>query len=216
MGKIDITKYKCFLFDWDGTLVNSIPAFVAMDKHILQSMGVKKIRDDFVEIQDKIYNDRTLKSLISTWCEYLNMTYHTNLEPKQLKELRAKHGAKFLSKIDFVPFALEFIKKLKQSGKSVALVTSSIQSYLDCYNKIDFSIFDEIVTRDLVTEAKPSPIPYLKAVELLKVDKKDCLIFEDSIVGVQSGANADIDICVIGNLETPLAKYNIKSYGELL
>ena len=45
-----------------------------------------------------------------------------------------------------------------------------------------------------VTEGKPSPIPYLRAAEMLGAAPHDCLVIEDSASGVQSGLRAGMTV----------------------
>ena len=58
----------------------------------------------------------------------------------------------------------------------------------------------------------------------LKVSRKDCLVFEDSLIGVEAAKNAGIECVVIEDQYSDaereqinqLADYQIKSYLELL
>jgi beta-phosphoglucomutase len=52
--------------------------------------------------------------------------------------------------------------------------------------------FDTIVTGDDVVNSKPHPDPFLKAVELLDVGKKECIVIENAILGVEAARKADI------------------------
>ena len=53
-------------------------------------------------------------------------------------------------------------------------------------------IFDTVVTGDDVTNSKPHPDPFLKAVELLKVRREECVIIENAILGVEAAKKAEI------------------------
>lgn len=53
-------------------------------------------------------------------------------------------------------------------------------------------IFDTIVTGDDVLNSKPDPDPFLKAVELLNVGKKECIVIENAVLGVEAAKKADI------------------------
>lgn len=50
--------------------------------------------------------------------------------------------------------------------------------------------FDVVITLDDVSEAKPSPVPYLLAAERLGVDPTRCLVFEDSETGAEAAHRA--------------------------
>jgi len=52
--------------------------------------------------------------------------------------------------------------------------------------------FAAIVTGNDVKEGKPNPEPYLKAVEMLKVNKNECIVIENAPLGVESAKNAGL------------------------
>ena len=97
-----------------------------------------------------------------------------------MKEIKAFNGV------------FDFIKFLKDKKIKTALVTASrkdtqkiVSNYFDLKK-----YFDVILTREDVKKPKPDPEAYLKAAKLLKVKAKNCVVIEDSIVGVESGKAA--------------------------
>ena len=54
------------------------------------------------------------------------------------------------------------------------------------------SIFDTVITGDDVKNSKPCPDPFLKAVELLRVRREECIIIENAILGVEAAKKAEI------------------------
>lgn len=96
---------------------------------------------------------------------------------------------------EFFPGALEFVKELRLAGIPMAIVTSSdhkkMQALYSQYPEFP-TLFDKIVTGDMVTKAKPDPDCFLMGARQLGVDIKDCIVFEDSrnglIAGRESGA----------------------------
>ena len=53
-------------------------------------------------------------------------------------------------------------------------------------------IFDTVVTGDDVKYSKPCPDPFLKAVDLLKVRRDECMIIENATLGVEAAKKAEI------------------------
>ncbi len=91
---------------------------------------------------------------------------------------------------EFFPGALEFVHRLRDAGIHMAIVTSSdrkkMQSLYSQYP--DFpTLFDHIITGDMVTKAKPDPDCFLLGAQLLGIDIKDCIVFEDSRNGLIAG-----------------------------
>ena len=99
------------------------------------------------------------------------------------------------TKYEFFPGALDYVKRLRDAGIPMAIVTSSdrkkMQSLYSQHPEFP-TLFDHIITGDMVTKAKPDPECFLTGAKLLGLDIKDCIVFEDSrnglIAGRESGA----------------------------
>jgi beta-phosphoglucomutase-like phosphatase (HAD superfamily) len=57
--------------------------------------------------------------------------------------------------------------------------------------------FSAIVSADDVSHSKPDPETFLKCAEVLNVDPKDCIVFEDAPKGVESAQNAGMRSVVL-------------------
>lgn len=99
------------------------------------------------------------------------------------------------TKYEFFPGALDFVRRLRDAGIPMAIVTSSdhkkMQALYEQYPEFP-ALFDHIITGDMVNKAKPDPECFLTGAKLLGVDIKDCIVFEDSRNGLiaarESGA----------------------------
>ena len=98
-------------------------------------------------------------------------------------------------KFEFFPGALSFVRQLHDAGIPLAIVTSSDQKKMqELYRQHpEFpTLFDQIITGDMVSKAKPDPECFLIAAERIGVDIRDCIVFEDSRNGLiaarESGA----------------------------
>lgn len=98
------------------------------------------------------------------------------------------------------PGLKEFLDLLKEEEKKLAVVTSSSREQLEFLLKfLDLdAYFDVTVARDDVKETKPSPEPYLKALELLGVGAEEAIAFEDSVTGITSAKDAGIFVVGVG------------------
>ncbi len=94
---------------------------------------------------------------------------------------------------EFFPGALDFIQKLRSAGIPMAIVTSSdrkkMQSLYSQHPEFS-TLFDCIITGDMVTKAKPDPDCFLMGAKLLGIDIKDCIVFEDSRNGLIAGRSS--------------------------
>ncbi len=104
------------------------------------------------------------------------------------------------------PYFVELVNSLKNNNLKLALATSS---GLDrC--RILFSnaglemekIFDAIVTKEEVINGKPNPEVFLKASSKLGVASEQCVVLEDSILGIMAAHNAKaIPVMVVDLIE---------------
>ena len=85
-------------------------------------------------------------------------------------------------------------------------------------------IFSLVYSKGAVKELKPNPEIHYKILEELNVDKKECLIIEDSLIGVEAANNADIEVAVIYDKYSDcnrkeinkLSQYRFKDYNQML
>lgn len=85
-------------------------------------------------------------------------------------------------------------------------------------------MFSVVLSKEDVQEKKPSPEVHNKIMQLLGVSPSECLIIEDSLIGVQAGKNARIEVAVMydkysdGDREeiNKLADYRFSSFDEVI
>lgn len=126
-------------------------------------------------------------------------------------------------RFEFFPGALELLKKLRDMAMPMAIVTSSdhkkMQSLYSQHPEFP-TLFDAIITGDMVTRAKPDPDCFLLGAQHLGIDIKDCAVFEDSRNGLiaarASGARViGIATTLSANIVAPLSDLTIASVNEL-
>lgn len=124
---------------------------------------------------------------------------------------------------EFFPGALDFVRQLRHAGIPVAIVTSSdhmkMQSLYRQHPEFT-TLFDQIITGDMVTKAKPDPDCFLMAARLLGMDIKDCIVIEDSrnglIAGRTSGARViGVTTTLSAAVVDELSDMTIDAVGEL-
>ena len=124
---------------------------------------------------------------------------------------------------EFFPGALEFVRHLREAGIPKAIVTSSDRKkMLSLYRQYpEFpTLFDQIITGDMVSKAKPDPDCFLLGARLLGVDISDCIVFEDSrnglLAGRASGARViGVATTLSADIVEPLCDMTIGAVSEL-
>lgn len=126
-------------------------------------------------------------------------------------------------RFEFFPGAIELVKKLREMGIPMAIVTSSdhkkMQSLFSQHPEFP-TLFDAIITGDMVPRAKPDPDCFILGAQRLGVDIKDCVIFEDSRNGLiaarSSGARViGIATTLSADIVAPLSDLTVSCVDEL-
>lgn len=119
-------------------------------------------------------------------------------------------------KFEFFHGALELVNQLREAGIPMAIVTSSDRKKMEALYRqhpVFPTLFDKIITGDMVTKAKPDPDCYLMGAKLLGVDIKDCIVLEDSRNGLIAARSSGAK--VIG-LATTLPAEDVRPLCDLM
>ena len=99
-----------------------------------------------------------------------------------------------------MPFAAELLEKIKKEGKSIYLVTGSGQKSLLEGLQLHFpGIFQQqrMVTAFDVTQGKPHPEPYLKALKKSGLKRSEVAVVENAPLGVESAKAAGLFVIAV-------------------
>lgn len=119
--------------------------------------------------------------------------------------LLARAGELFAETLVWKPGARELLVAVHDAGIPAALVTSTHRALTDkALRTIGPEFFAASVCGDEVPATKPDPAPYRRATELLGVPAHDCVVIEDSPIGVASGEAAGCAVLAVPS-EVPLA-----------
>ena len=126
-------------------------------------------------------------------------------------------------RFEFFPGAIALVKRLRDMGIPMAIVTSSdhkkMQALFSQHPEFP-ALFDTIITGDMVTRAKPDPDCFLLGAQRLGVDIKDCIVIEDSrnglLAGQASGARViGIATTLSADIVAPLSDLTIPCVNDL-
>ena len=116
----------------------------------------------------------------------------------------------------FVPGVENYIKSLKSNGIKTAVVTSSnlpkMENVYRCHPGFR-EMFDMILTSEDFSESKPSPYCYLKAMRLFGAIPEDCVVFEDSLAGLQAARASGAFVTA---LTTTNPEEVVRNYADLV
>lgn len=186
-------KTKAFLFDLDG---------VVIDTESQYTVFWDMVGRDFLNIDDfgpKI-KGQSLKKIFD---EHFSVC--TEEQISQIKKMMYELEAEL--KINYIFGAKDFILRSLNEGIKTAIVTSSTRRKMDVvYKQLPEmkEMFDAVLTSEDFPpgRGKPDPDCYLIAAERLGVPVENCVVFEDSYSGLQSGKSARMKVVGLATTHT--------------
>ena len=199
-------KIKGILFDMDGTVLDSEGLFEAAQIKLLSEYDIAAERNDLAEFKGMSYKDfypRFMKKFnLNEEVDLIRSKLRTYLHHIMETDLRYIDG--------FEDFYQSFIK---DSDIKVALVTNTTrltyEKIKSCINIGDY--FSLVITVTEAIEPKPSPSPYLQAMDSLSLSLDETLIIEDSKTGLLSAVRSNATVL---GLTTSLTKSAMKDIDQ--
>ena len=176
---------RAFIFDLDGVITETSEYHYMAWKTVCKKIGYDLTRKKNEEL--KGVNRNKCLDMIMEWAKI-------RLSEKEIESLlEAKNNIykdyiKDLNENDVCEGVLNFINDAIKNNIKIALYSASRNAKrILCQLKI-IDLFTVIIDGNNVSNAKPDPEGFKIAADLTKTNTKDCVVFEDSISGIE-GAN---------------------------
>lgn len=190
------------IFDLDGVIVDSMPVHETAWRRYLESLGV-----DDGDIPTRTHgrrNDEIVRDFLGADADLHTVLAHGAAKEQLFRDMLREQLHQHL-----VPGIAEWLDHL--SGAPIALATNAeranIDFVLDSVGRDGAGLrpfFNVIVDGSEVARPKPAPDIYLRAAELLKIPPRNCVVFEDSPVGVAAALAAGMRVVGVLTHSSPL------------
>lgn len=204
---------KGFIFDLDGVIVDTAKYHFLAWKNLANSLGI-----DFTKEQNEQLKGVSRINSLEKILNWGNKTLSADEFQKLLVQKNEEY-LEYITKMDeseILPHTEKILDFLIQNNQGIALGSAS-KNAVPILEKINLlSKFECIVDGNSVIKGKPNPEVFLKAADGLQVPPTECIVFEDSIAGIQAANAADMISIGIGE-QTVLheADYVFKDFTEL-
>ncbi|WP_339874361.1 beta-phosphoglucomutase [Olleya marilimosa] len=186
---------KGFIFDLDGVIVDTAKYHFLAWQNLAKSIDI-----DFTHEQNEqlkgVSRVKSLEKILEWGNKTISEELFTSLMGKKNEEYLS-----FISKMtdeEILPDVPRVLDYLIEKAQPISLGSAS-KNARPILEKVHLlSKFDAIVDGNDVSKAKPNPEVFLIAAQHLNMKPEDCIVFEDSVAGVQAANTANMISIGIG------------------
>lgn len=186
------------IFDLDGLLIDSEMVFYRIYREMLAAIGHEFTLADYLSG----FSGRPIRPIMADFISRFGLpaTLEEACAHVESEEAEARRTG-----IPLKPGARQLLEDLRESGRSIALGTSSTRerarSILEAHGILDR--FDALICAEDITRGKPDPQVFLSAAAALGTAPAHCLVLEDSEMGIEAAHAAGIPVVCVPDLKQP-------------
>lgn len=209
-------RIKAVIFDMDGVLIDSEMLYLEDLLKFVRTKNPEVTLEDLVSVVGMTDRD--------TW-EVVERAVNNGQDWTSIREDYRKQR-QIYETIDYRSIfrdeARGLILNLKKMGYRLAVASSTklpLVTRVLTENEI-IGYFDQVVSGNMFRRSKPDPEIYCYTAEKLGVDTSECLVVEDSTVGITAASRAGMKIAAVIDdrfgFDRSLADFEIENLGEVL
>lgn len=201
-----LNKYKLFIVDYDGTLIDSM----GMWRHLLSSF----LKDNNISFDvdiDEISKEQTNSESV----KYIHDNYFSNITYKELENKMYEYVKKQYVLQKEKLGAKAFLKELKKYGKVVLFSATANELLNDSFKTTGLDEYlDYVYSASNMNTTKTNGIGFLKIIELENVKKEDALVVEDIYHAIKGAKEQGFDsLAIYDNQDDWNEIINISNYN---
>ncbi len=183
---------KAAIFDFDGTLFDSMWVWIQLDQDFLRAFGVEPPPDIGREVE---------AMTILQACQYFRSRFGLAESAERLMERMLEMTAQaYARQIQPFGWALDYLPRLARRETPAAIVTAGHENHVRaalarCGLERHFSA---VLTPENTGLTKAQPEIFQLAARRLQTPPADCLVFEDSLHAAQAARRAGCSVALMG------------------
>jgi len=196
---------KACIFDLDGVIVDTAHYHFMAWKRLAAEIGVDLTEQENEKLKGVSRMD-SLEIILK-----LGSITKSNQEKEALATKKNNWFVEYIHQMranEIFPGVKELILNVRESGRKVALASSSKNAETVIELLGIGPLFDVMIDGTMIIHTKPDPEIFLLAASRLSIHPKDCLVFEDAEAGVEAAVRAGMKCIGVGS-PAQLSKANI-------
>lgn len=178
---------KVIIFDFDGLLVNSQPLQFRAYNEVFSAEGAPMSHKDWEEWVQNSYS-------VKQWIDKNEL----DLDPEEIRKKKHAIYKNLIKKeIELKPGAKDLVMRLGEKYRLCIGSASSKENIITILESFGIKEkFEEVFSCLGTKKVKPFPDVFLKAAEDMGVGADECIVFEDSVAGLEAAKAAGMK-CVV-------------------
>jgi len=205
-------KLKAFIFDFDGVVVDTEKYHYLSWVKAAELVGYDLGWEEYLPLKSTGNTEIT-----QYLCDHSGKAVSPALfeTMRQTKLTVFDELVKDLSEKDVLPGIRAFLTWLNEKNVRLAVASSSnTSSGLARRFGLD-QHFQAIIDGNMKLPQKPAPDTFLLAAKMLHVDPSDCIVFEDSLAGIDAAVNAGMPVVAVGGIRSDKAIAHIADFTQI-
>lgn len=198
---------KAYIFDMDGTLIDSVYALDQSTRAFLDPLGID-YPDNIVEIITPLGYTGAAEYIQSLGVNLPVDTLTAVMKEGMIKE--------YVESIPAKPFAIEVLKKLHSEGHKLCILSASPHFLIDpCVKRLDMEkYFDFIWSTDDLGLKKSEEKIYTEVAKFLGFDTCDCVFVDDNLTNIKTAKAAGMQTIAVYDLTSAGSADEMKKVAD--